>query len=181
MYPDTYPDLYEVAFLRGINVGGHRVTNTRLRELFESAGATAVTTFQAAGNVVFEPGSADRASIESALAQGLGYEAAAYIRTATELHEVARGGPFAHANLPAGASLLVTFLHEPPSAAVKRAVAAESTDEDDVRVAGRQLYWLARRKFSGSTVDMKAIARVLGDPGTNRNITTVRRIVAKFG
>ena len=173
--------MYEVAFLRGINVGGHRVTNSRLHELFESAGAVDVTTFQAAGNVVFEPGSADRSSIESALEQGLGYGVAAYIRTAAELQKVATGGPFARTDVPDGTSLLVTFLHEQPSAKLRRAVAAESTSEDDVCVAGRELYWLARQKFSGSTVDMKAIAKLLGDPGTNRNITTIRRIVDKFG
>lgn len=172
--------MYEVAFLRGINVGNRRVTNTRLQELFEAAGASNVTTFQAAGNVVFEPGSADRRSIGLALKDGLGFDVDAYIRTAAELRKVAKGGPFAAADVASGASLLVTFLHEAPTAAVKRAVAGASTDEDELRISGRELFWLAHKKFSGSTVNWKGVSKLLGDPGTNRNVTTIRRIVEKF-
>jgi uncharacterized protein (DUF1697 family) len=42
-----------VAFLRGINVGGHRVKMDRLREIFEETGLSDVSTFIARGNVVF--------------------------------------------------------------------------------------------------------------------------------
>ena len=38
------------AFLRGINVGGHRVKNTELRALFEAMGFADVHTFRASGN-----------------------------------------------------------------------------------------------------------------------------------
>lgn len=38
-----------VAFLRGINVGGHMLKNDRLRELFEDLGFHGVRTFLAAG------------------------------------------------------------------------------------------------------------------------------------
>jgi uncharacterized protein (DUF1697 family) len=172
--------MYEVAFLRGINVGKRRVSNAQLTKCFEAAGATSVTTFQAAGNVVFEPGSADRPAISAALADGLGFEVDAYIRTAAELAEVAKGGPFAGADLASDASLLVTFLHATPPAAVRRSVAAHSTAEDEIAIVGRELYWLARKRFSGSTADWKAVTKLLGDPGTNRNITTIRKIVAKF-
>lgn len=44
------------AFLRAINVGGHTVPMTRLKELFEDLGLQGVKTFMASGNVVFEGG-----------------------------------------------------------------------------------------------------------------------------
>jgi uncharacterized protein (DUF1697 family) len=42
------------AFLRVINVGGHKVKMNILREKFESLGFSRIETFIASGNVVFE-------------------------------------------------------------------------------------------------------------------------------
>ena len=44
------------AFLRGMNVGGHRVTNEELRARFAAMGFSGVATFRASGNVVFAGG-----------------------------------------------------------------------------------------------------------------------------
>jgi uncharacterized protein (DUF1697 family) len=44
-----------LAFLRGINVGGHnRMKMQELQELFESLGDTSVETYIQSGNVVFD-------------------------------------------------------------------------------------------------------------------------------
>ncbi|NNK48375.1 MAG: DUF1697 domain-containing protein, partial [Gemmatimonadetes bacterium] len=48
-----------IAFLRGINVGGHRVKMNRLGELFEELGLSNVSTFIASGNVIFWTDSED--------------------------------------------------------------------------------------------------------------------------
>jgi uncharacterized protein (DUF1697 family) len=42
-----------VAFLRGMNVGGHRLSNGELRAHFAAMGFADVATFRASGNVVF--------------------------------------------------------------------------------------------------------------------------------
>jgi uncharacterized protein (DUF1697 family) len=42
-----------VAFLRGMNVGGHRITNEELKRAFEALGMIDVATFRASGNVIF--------------------------------------------------------------------------------------------------------------------------------
>lgn len=50
-----------VALLRGINVGGtNKISMTELREAFEGAGATAVSTYINSGNVMFSSDIADR-------------------------------------------------------------------------------------------------------------------------
>ena len=43
-----------VAFLRGINVGGHIVKKEKLQEAFNSLGFQNVVTFKQSGNVIFE-------------------------------------------------------------------------------------------------------------------------------
>jgi len=53
-----------VAFLRGINVGGHRrIKMAELRQAFESSGFQKVKTLLATGNVVFESPKTDAQSL----------------------------------------------------------------------------------------------------------------------
>src|SRR2546423_13547575 len=101
-----------IAFLRAINVGGHTVKMEELRRLFEALGLASVETFIASGNVIFEaPGEKMQAlekRIERHLRESLGYEVATFIRSASELTEIAGYQPFTDA-VPVGeeASLYV--------------------------------------------------------------------------
>src|SRR5690606_26531302 len=97
-----------VALLRGINLGKRRVTNARLAELFELAGCRGVSTFRAAGNVLFDAGPGV-GRIRAALEEGLGYEVAVYLRSATEMNRIATAPPFPDVEVAKPASLLVTF------------------------------------------------------------------------
>ena len=66
-----------VAFLRGMNLGGRRITNDDLRAEFEALGFADVACFRASGNVVFsaKDGEAKLTSeIEAGLGEALGYE-----------------------------------------------------------------------------------------------------------
>ena len=78
-----------IAFLRGINVGGHRIRMDRLRSLFEELDLTEVSTFIASGNVIFSTETDDSEAlsdkIERHLAQELGYEVATFLRSPTQL------------------------------------------------------------------------------------------------
>src|ERR1700761_1452901 len=83
-----------IAFLRAINVGGHTVTMTRLRQEFEALGLKDVETFIASGNVIFSARQADTAAlakkIETHLRKALGYEVATFVRTCDEVAAIAR-------------------------------------------------------------------------------------------
>src|SRR4051812_42161160 len=102
------------AFLRGINVGGHKVTMDRLRKEFETLGLADVSTFIASGNVVFEADDGDGAAlerrIERHLADTLGYEVPTFLRTGKELSRIAKHNPFADSD---GGTLFVAFLDRP--------------------------------------------------------------------
>ncbi len=164
-----------MALLRGINLGKRRVTNARLKELFELAGCGDVSTFQAAGNVLFEDGP-DAAAIGAALEEGLGYEVAVYLRTAEEMARIATAPPFPDAEPEKPASLLVTFF----DGEVPTAVEAASTDVDVLRADGRELYWLAGNGVANTTLDWRPVEHQLPDRGTNRNINTVRALAARL-
>ena len=86
-----------VAFLGGINVGGHRVTMDRLRAEFEALGFQNVSTFIASGNVLFEAtGSASslESKIEVRLAEQLGYAVPTFVRSARAVRNASALEPY---------------------------------------------------------------------------------------
>jgi uncharacterized protein (DUF1697 family) len=87
------------AFLRGMNVGGHRISNAELRVHFEQLGLSDVSTFRASGNVIFadagEPPSELVTRIEAGLATALGYDVPVFLRSAKEVLKIAAHQPFA--------------------------------------------------------------------------------------
>ncbi|HYO98746.1 MAG TPA: DUF1697 domain-containing protein [Pyrinomonadaceae bacterium] len=174
-----------VAFLRGINVGGHNVKMEHLRRLFESQGFSGVETFIASGNVIFDSPVRNAKTlerkIERCLRESLGYEAATFIRSTDEVAAVAAYQPFAGAELEAkGHTLYIAFLADEPPDEAKRRVLALATEFDEFHVAGRELYWLCRQRISDSEVSGAALAKALGAQSTMRNSNTVRRLAAKY-
>jgi uncharacterized protein (DUF1697 family) len=160
-----------VAFLRAINVGGHVVKMDRLRELFEELGLASVETFIASGNVIFES-RASAATLEPKIAKhlrdALGYEVATFLRTIPELIPIAaRPGDF-----------WVGFLGGPPTS---DKVLALHTPDDELSIDGRELYWKCRLvRYSDSKLTNGKLEKALGRPMTMRNVTTVRKLAAKY-
>lgn len=107
-----------VAFLRGINVGGHIVVKEKLKEALTSMGFQNVSTYRQSGNVIFDADAADtqeiKAKIEDELHSTLGYEVAVFVRTMPQLKSIIDLDPFKNQNID-GTSFLVTFLSIAPS------------------------------------------------------------------
>ena len=172
-----------IAFLRAINVGGHNVKMEELRALFESLGLSNVETFIASGNVVFEaPENADnlRQKIEAHLHKSLGYAVTAFIRTDSEIAEIARYKPFDEAKLQAAQALNVAFLAGPLSDEAQRTLLRLSTDIDEFHVHGREMYWLCQRKQSESTFSNALFERTLKVKSTFRGWNTVQKLAEKY-
>ncbi len=171
-----------IAFLRGINVGGHRVKMERLRELFEAMKYANVSTFIASGNVIFETivgdSSAMEAQIEEHLKRELGYEVRTFLRTPAELAAIAEFRPFESGDVE-GHTLHVGFMREPLGEEEARAILAFRGEMDDFRVHGRELYWLCRGKVTDSLVSWPVVMKAVPAASTTmRNVTTVRKLAA---
>jgi uncharacterized protein (DUF1697 family) len=146
-----------VAFLRGMNVGGHRLTNDELRGHFLALGFTDVATFRASGNVVFagtssggesssprgDPSPAAAlaaegrssellaARIEEGLESLLGYAVPTFVRGADEVRAIAALQPFAAERVAAsGGKLQVSLLGASPTPEVRAEVLSMATGED---------------------------------------------------
>jgi uncharacterized protein (DUF1697 family) len=172
-----------VAFLRGMNLGGRRIKNDELRSRFEELGFGDVATFRASGNVIFGSDDGDEAvlteRIETGLAEALGYEVPAFLRSAEEVRGIEAHDPFDPGLVEASAGKLqVSMLLRAPSAKVREDVLAMATEEDRLTIRRRELYWLPSGGMLDSSLDLKAIDAVLG-LSTRRTKATIDQIAAK--
>jgi len=174
-----------VAFLRGMNLGGRRIKNDDLRRHFEEMGFEEVATFRASGNVIFATAKREAESklaqrVEAELDERLGYDVPVFLRSAAEVAAVAAYEPFAaKAVAKSKGKLQVSFLKEKPTAAARKKALMLLTDEDQLAIEGRELYWLPNGGISESELDLKAIDAALG-AGTMRTMGTVEQIAAKL-
>jgi uncharacterized protein (DUF1697 family) len=176
------PAVRYAAFLRGINVGGRRVTGEQLRAPFEALGFQEVASFLASGNVVFATDSTEdlEARLGTALQAAFGFEVDVFVRTADEVADIAGCQPFPTEVVAAtDGKLQVTFLRDQPAPTGVEEAMAHATDQDRLAVIGREWYWLPTAGISTSTLDVKAMERALGR-GTTRTHNTVTRLRAKL-
>lgn len=173
-----------VAFLRGMNLGGRRISNEELRGHFEAIGLGEVATFRASGNVIFGAGDGEpepelARRLEAELGARLGYEVPVFLRSAAEVAEVAAFEPFEPALVAASkGKLQVSLLADRPAAAARRRVLALASEEDRLALEGRELYWLPGGGVLDSELDQQAIADALGT-ATMRTMGTIQQIAAK--
>jgi uncharacterized protein (DUF1697 family) len=170
-----------VAFLRAINLGSkRRVAMADLRREFEALGFDGVSTYINSGNVVFSTRRRGRAleqDIEERLEAAFGFEIPTYVRTGAELRDVLAAEPF---EVRPGDTYTVAFLPKAPPAAARTAVAALSTDTDELVLIGRELHWRVAGKVMDSRIDLEDLRRAVGLPTTARNTTMLRKLVAKL-
>lgn len=173
-----------VAFLRGMNLGGRRISNAELVAEFEALGLDSVVAFRASGNVIFESSASAEseliAKIEAGLGKGLGYSVPTFVRSGAAVEEVAGFEPFDSAQVGASAGRLqVTLLGKAPSASARKRALALATDEDLLAIEGRELYWLPSGGTLDSELDVEEVGRLLGQ-GTTRTKGTIEGIAAKL-
>jgi uncharacterized protein (DUF1697 family) len=169
------------AFLRAVNLGrNRRVTSAQLKSLFEEVGAEDVATFRTSGNVVFEAPRDIVRDLERHLEQALGHEMVIFLRTASELKEIAAREPFPARDVERSkGKLQVSLLEKKPSAATQRKALALATDKDRLTFGKRELYWLPSGGTMESELDRKTLDELLG-PTTMRTKGTVEQLAARY-
>jgi uncharacterized protein (DUF1697 family) len=172
------------AFLRGMNLGGRRITNKELAAAVADLGFEEIETFRASGNVIFATPERSPAAVadrlESGLGDSLGYEVPVFLRSAAEVRTIAETEPFeAKVVAASGGKLQVALLLEKPRAAARREALALATDEDRLAIEGRELYWLPSGGMAESELDLKAVDAALGLM-TMRTMGTIEQVAARY-
>ncbi|WP_431781316.1 DUF1697 domain-containing protein [Streptomyces chumphonensis] len=177
-----------IALLRGINVGGVRISMAQQRHLAEALGFTDVRVHLQTGNLVLSaPGDATPAQVAAALTARIEADYGAPVpvvtRTPPELAAELAANPYPEAtDVPA--SLHCVFLSAPPDAAVRGALDALGTggtaSPDSFRLLGRTLYLHCPDGIGRSKLAARAIRAVErgGVTATARSWNTATRLLA---
>ena len=176
-----------IAFLRGINVGGHKLIKMpELVRIFSAAGCKNVRTYQQAGNVLFESRSANRKNltrkIEAALEADLGYRVPIVVRSILELRQTLEHAPFKRFEKSKNVMLLIVFLAEDPNTKPTLPFVSTTQNVEIFDIADGAAFCVARRKKNGwfgfpNGVVEKACKVV----ATTRQWSTVQNVVKAAG
>lgn len=138
-----------VALLRGVNVGGVRISMTDLRAAVESLGHTDVATHVQSGNVVLtaagRPSAASLAAdIRGAIKETAGIDPAVIVLTAAQWDDLVEANPYPEEK---DGTKLHAVVAQQPFTAANRSAAEELAEavrktgsKDELTVVGRVLY-----------------------------------------
>ncbi|HET9135245.1 MAG TPA: DUF1697 domain-containing protein [Candidatus Kapabacteria bacterium] len=169
-----------VAFLRGINVGGHKLIKMdELTSIFSSFGLKNVKTLLQSGNVIFEvPTSSTLVKkIESGLLKSLGYEVKVILRSIDEIEAMIALDPFKQYEASKDTKLYVTLLPEAPSAMPKLPYVSEKEGFEIIQIEGGEIYTVTHRLKSDTFGSLAYIEKTFGKYSTTRNWNTILKLV----
>jgi len=168
-----------VGFLRAVNVGKRTVAMSRLAEIVGELGYGEAWTYINSGNVAFDA-TGRRADIEASIEQALeaeyGFEVTTFVRTPAEIRAVLAVEPFP---VTGDDTYFVTFLKSAPTTGVAAELESFSNDFDTLVVNGLEVHWRMRGKSTDTTLKKKHW-NVLGEHSTSRNVTMLRKLLAKL-
>lgn len=174
-----------VAFLRGVNVGGHGIVKMEdLRAVFEAAGAVDVNTYIQSGNVIFTaddkrlPAIAKRAA--SGFVKFLGEPPAIAFRTLRELAALVERSPFGTLDAGPDVKLYVAFGVDALRVKSTSRPRSERDGLEVVAVREREIFVVSRRVKGRFGIPNAFIEAAIGEAATTRNWNTVTKIVDKF-
>ena len=173
-----------VAFLRGINVGGHKpVPMAELATVFESLRFKNVRTLLASGNVLFEGPRTGAAALERMIERRLtkvfGHEIKVLIRAAKELQRLSALQPFRGIPSTPRTRFYVTFLSEQPERALRVPYESPGGDFKILGVSGREVCSVLTLSPHSRSVDlMNVLEKRFGRRVTTRNWQTIVRVLS---
>jgi len=171
------------AFLRGINVGGHKpIKMDALRAAFVGMGFQKVNTVLVSGNVLFESRAEKAEAIAAKLEEGLkkvfGHEVGVMVRPVAELRKLAASNPFKDVRLTPQTRLYVTFLAEKPTPDRKAKLQSAGKNLKFLRVSDGEVCSGIDISPEQHTTDLMAqLEKELGRKVTTRNWNTVVRVL----
>jgi len=159
-----------VALLRAVNVGGTgKLPMAELARMCEAAGFTAVRTYIASGNVVFQSAATEaqvKAVLEDALRAYAGKPVGVLVRMGPEIAEVLARNPFPKA--PSN-RVVAIFLDQPPPPDTLQSLLGQR--DEIVRLGRREIYVAYGEGMGTSKLKIPA-----AKTGTARNMNTVAKL-----
>ncbi|GAB2458142.1 hypothetical protein GCM10011375_07230 [Hymenobacter qilianensis] len=171
-----------IALLRGINVGGHRVTMEVLRRLFTELGFANVRTYIQTGNVFFDAPVQDRAlltaRIEQHLEQALGYAVPTFLRSPEELEHLLVLNPFSHLTVTDDMRLCLMFLTDSAPTGLVLPLRSPKGDMEIVHLTDHEAFVIWHIIDGRAPATLSFLDKTLGRRTTTRFFPTAAKILA---
>lgn len=172
------------AFLRGINVGGHRAMQMKpLARAFESLGFKEVRTLLASGNVLFKAPPMNRVRlvgrIEAGLKKAFGNEISVILRDMEELQALVDLNPFKRIRVTPQTRLFVTFLPAKPRTRLKILYLSPDGSFRILRLTAGEVCSVLTLgpQWSKNLRQMNVLEKEFGKKITTRSWSTVLRLL----
>lgn len=167
-----------VAFLRGINVGGHRkIPMADFRQLCVGLlSDPSVSTYIASGNLLFAaegPAETHRKTIMDGIEAAYGFDVPTLVLSEAEMRAVLAGCPFP----PDSGKIVHGYLCFEDPRLDEAGVEALRAPNEAVKVVGRTV-WLYAPDGIGRSKLAEKLERLIGAPATARNLNTLQKMVA---
>lgn len=175
-----------IAFLRGVNVGGHTIKKEEFIEVFSSLGLENVRTFIASGNVLFESSETNEKllekKIEEALEKRFGYEVRTMLRTKEELQKMIEEKPFGSTVEDENKKLYVVIQSDKVPVPLSLPLASEKEGYEVIRADKKETYVITYRLANGRFGDLISLGKLFGKDIAiiMRNWNTMVRITKLF-
>src|SRR5688500_3865363 len=168
-----------VALLRGINVGGkNKVEMKKLKEVFEKAGMTSVTTYINSGNVIFSSSVRSKAqlarTLEKAIAKAFGFHIDVMIRDRRSMRAVIKALPDDWVNDKTMKCDVMFLQDDVAKPSVLKELRIKSELEDVVYASGAIIWRVDSKNVTRSGM-MKLAGTPLYKRMTIRNVNTARK------
>ncbi len=167
-------------FLRGINVGGVKLTNEKLLEIAASAGFGRARALLASGNLLLDselPADRVQAELENALSAACGADVPCYVRSLEQLKALLAEDD----SDPEGFHHYLLFCREPLLEALSPAY-AQFTHAPGEKLFGQtghtDIHWIVEKDNTLGDFGSKVLGRKYRDQLTSRNLRTVQKAVA---
>lgn len=175
-----------VAFIRGINVGGHKKVAMRdLCLLLENHGLEQVKTILQTGNIIFSvehgvPEALLEEQIASAIYQQLQLEVTVFVRQKEFLEQTMHNNPFSEMAIANPSHLLVMLLAKNPAPSALEDLIKSIQGREQITTGSQCLYLTYPDGIGRSKLTHHLIEKKLGIQGTARNWTTIAKIHASM-
>ncbi len=169
-----------IAFLRGINVGGHKkILMADLRLLFESLGFQNVQTYIQSGNVVFSSkNNTDLAQqITQAIEVKYGFIVPFLVKKASELNEIVSNCPFLDKKMEK--SYFILLQEKPSEANIEITIAAaDSYPNEELIIKDDCVYIYYSEGAGKAKMGNNFFEKKLKVTATARNYRTMTKLIA---
>lgn len=177
----TANDKRMVAFLRGINVGGHhKVPMVQLKQVFSKAGFTHITTVLNSGNIIFElPENMDGVSdidLEKILMAAFGFPIPVVSMSASTLADLIHMNPFKDEVLTKNIRWYVTFLKKKPQKKLTMPWSSADGSFRIFKIKNTVVFSVLNLEVTQTPRGMEMLEQFFGKDITTRNWNTVEKL-----